>query len=120
MDPGNPNALIQLTEKTFKYKFEATIPEPEVCSDCILARITVINVIAGDYGTYVLRASSEQFAGVQAQSKVRLYGIYIYSSILALKSINLYIIFCVLETPECQQSITNPDNKGCRSPPNII
>jgi hypothetical protein len=74
MDPNNPSALLQLTEKTFKYKFEATIPEPEVCSDCILARITVINVIASDFGTYILRASSEQFAGVMAQGKVKLYG----------------------------------------------
>ena len=74
MDANNPNALIQLTEKTFKYKFEATIPEPEVCTDCILARITVINVIAADFGTYVLRASSEQFAGLMSQGKVRLYG----------------------------------------------
>jgi hypothetical protein len=79
MDRNNPNALIELTEKTFKYKFEATIPEPEVCSDCILARITVINVIAGDYGNYVLRASSEQFAGVMAEGRVRLYGTKAFS-----------------------------------------
>lgn len=67
--------MIPLTEKTFKYKFEATIPEPDVCTDCILARITVINVIAGDYGTYVLRATSEQsdFKDDMSESKVRLY-----------------------------------------------
>ena len=76
MDPSNPNALMQLTEKTFKYKFEATIPEPDVCTDCILARITVINVISSDYGTYVLRASSEQFSRVMGQDKVKLYGKY--------------------------------------------
>lgn len=74
MDPNNPSALVQLTEKTFKYKFEATVPEPEVCTDCILARVTVINVIASDFGTYVLRASSEQFYGLMGQGKVRLYG----------------------------------------------
>lgn len=75
VDPNNPSALIPLTEKTFKYKFEATIPEPDVCTDCILARITVINVIAGDYGTYVLRATSEQsdFKDYMSESKVRLY-----------------------------------------------
>lgn len=96
VDPNNPTALIPLTEKTFKYKFEATIPEPDVCTDCILARITVINVISGDYGTYVLRATSEQSIGYMSEGKVKLY-----------------------QTPECQQSITNPDNKGCRSPPKL-
>lgn len=96
VDPNNPTALIPLTEKTFKYKFEATIPEPDVCTDCILARITVINVISGDYGTYRLRATSEQSKGYMSEGRVRLY-----------------------QTPECQQSITNPDNKGCRSPPKI-
>ena len=67
--------MIPLTEKTFKYKFEATIPEPDVCTDCILARITVINVISGDYGTYRLRATSEQSKGYMAEGRVRLYGI---------------------------------------------
>lgn len=82
VDPNNPSALIPLTEKTFKYKFEATIPEPDVCTDCILARITVINVIAGDYGTYVLRATSEQsdFKDLMSESKVRLYRKLIISS----------------------------------------
>ncbi|RNA03685.1 lachesin [Brachionus plicatilis] len=96
VDPNNPTALIPLTEKSFKYKFEATIPEPDVCTDCILARITVINVISGDYGTYVLRATSESSLGYMSEGRVRLY-----------------------QTPECQQSITNPDNKGCRSPPKL-
>lgn len=96
VDPNNPTALILLTEKTFKYKFEATIPEPDVCTDCILARITVINVISGDYGTYKLKATSEASIGYMSEGKVKLY-----------------------QTPECQQSITNPDNKGCRSPPKI-
>jgi hypothetical protein len=121
MDRNNPNALIELTEKTFKYKFEATIPEPEVCSDCILARITVINVIAGDYGNYVLRASSEQFVGVMAEGRVRLYG----NESKTIKHQSIFVTFIlscflILETPECQQSITNPDNKGCRSPPSIM
>ena len=73
MDARNPNALIMLTEK-YKYKFEATIPEPEVCSDCILARITIVNVIAYDYGNYILRAYSEQFPDVYSQGKIKLYG----------------------------------------------
>lgn len=73
VDPNNPTALIPLTEKTFKYKFEATIPEPDVCTDCILARITVINVISGDYGTYVLRATSESSLGYMSEGRVRLY-----------------------------------------------
>ena len=75
VDPNNPTALIPLTEKTFKYKFEATIPEPDVCTDCILARITVINVISGDYGTYRLRATSEQSKGYMSEGRVRLYRI---------------------------------------------
>lgn len=62
-----------LTEK-YKYKFEATIPEPEVCNDCILARITIVNVIAYDYGNYVLRAYSEEFPGVYAEGRIKLYG----------------------------------------------
>jgi hypothetical protein len=73
VDPNNPSALIPLTEKTFKYKFEATIPEPDVCTDCILARITVINVISGDFGTYVLRATSEQSIGYMSEGRVKLY-----------------------------------------------
>ncbi len=73
MDPNNPTALTPLTEKTFKYKFEATIPEPDVCTDCILARITVINVISGDYGTYILRATSEVSVGYMAEGRVKLY-----------------------------------------------
>ena len=73
VDPNNPTALTLLTEKSFKYKFEATIPEPDVCTDCILARITVINVISGDYGTYVLRASSEQQVGYHSEGRVKLY-----------------------------------------------
>jgi len=74
VDPKNPNALIHLTE-TYKYKFEATIPEPEVCTDCILARITVVNVIASDYGIYLLRASSEEFDSIYADGRIKLYGL---------------------------------------------
>ncbi len=77
MDPRNPDALWPLTEKTFKYKFEATIPEPDVCTDCILARITVINVIASDYGVYVLRATSEQAPGYYNDGHVKLYRKYL-------------------------------------------
>ena len=98
-----------LTEK-YKYKFEATIPEPEVCNDCILARITIVNVIAYDYGNYVLRAYSEEFPGVYAEGRIKLYGKFLENFIILLLGFN----FLLLETPECQQSITNPNNKGCR------
>jgi hypothetical protein len=117
VDPNNPTALIPLTEKTFKYKFEATIPEPDVCTDCILARITVINVISGDYGTYVLRASSEQNQVYMSEGRVRLYRMIFKFYFIFNR--NEFILFFFIETPECQQSITNPDNKGCRSPPKI-
>ncbi len=121
VDPNNPNALVPLTEKTFKYKFEATIPEPDVCTDCILARITVINVISGDFGKYVLRATSESAQGYMSEGRVRLYGIYFsaFTIHFCILNIKYMIFFLLLETPECQQSITNPDNKGCRSPPKI-
>ena len=65
--------MVLLTE-SYKYKFEATIPEPEVCSDCILARITIVNVKSGDYGIYVLRASSEESTDTSSEGRVKLYG----------------------------------------------
>jgi hypothetical protein len=123
MDPRNPDALLPLTEKTFKYKFEATIPEPDVCTDCILARITVINVIAADYGVYVLRATSEQAPGYFHDDHVKLYRKFSFRILFKRMRIGFYCFFPMSlfkETPECQQSITNPDNKGCRSPPTII
>ena len=93
VDPNNPTALIPLTEKSFKYKFEATIPEPDVCTDCILARITVINVISGDYGTYVLKATSEQNVNYMSQDKVRLYR---KQSILFCTQLNCFVVFSVI------------------------
>lgn len=89
--PENPNALIPLTEKTFKYKFEATIPEPDVCTDCILARITVINVISGDYGTYVLRATSEQSVGYMSEGRVKLYRTNNYLNLFSIMILKLII-----------------------------
>ena len=91
--PNNPTALIPLTEKTFKYKFEATIPEPDVCTDCILARITVINVISGDYGTYRLRATSEQSKGYMSEGRVRLYRKLVKHNILIFNSLKKIFIF---------------------------
>jgi hypothetical protein len=91
MDPRNPNALLALTEKTFKYKFEATIPEPDVCTDCILARITVINVIAADFGTYVLRATSEQAPGYFSDGRVKLYRKY---TVLLKGNFSLLVLMC--------------------------
>ncbi len=44
-----------------------------MCTDCILARITVINVISGDYGTYKLRATSEVAVGYMSEDSVKLY-----------------------------------------------
>ena len=90
VDPNNPTALIPLTEKSFKYKFEATIPEPDVCTDCILARITVINVISGDYGTYVLRATSEQSIGYSSEGRVRLYRNFNFFSCIVVLNIKYY------------------------------
>ncbi len=95
MDPRNPDALLPLTEKSFKYKFEATIPEPDVCTDCILARITVINVIASDYGVYVLRATSEQYTGYSYDGRVKLYRKYTRHCFL-FKSIKHYTTFFFL------------------------
>ncbi len=104
LDPKNPSALLPLTEKTFKYKFEATIPEPDVCTDCILARITVINVISGDYGTYVLRASSEQNVEYMSEGRVRLYRTWIiffqavtlFMIVSKFLDANCFILFLIL------------------------
>jgi hypothetical protein len=106
--------LIQLNEN-FKYKFEATLPEPEVCTDCLLARITIVNVIASDYSYYVIRATSEDFNGYSAFGRVKLYGKYLINIVF----IFYFTTFISLETPECQQSITNQNNKGCRNSPKL-
>jgi hypothetical protein len=104
VDPNNPTALIPLTEKTFKYKFEATIPEPDVCTDCILARITVINVISGDYGTYRLRATSEQSKGYMSEGRVRLYRKY---NILFFNSLIMKFYFFSLSFSQKLPNVNN-------------
>jgi len=72
-----------------KYLIEATIPEMSICTDCILSRLTIINVEQADLGHYYINATSPDFPSV--------YG-----------KITLY------QTPDCQQFITHRDNKGCK------
>ncbi|CAF5048766.1 unnamed protein product, partial [Rotaria sp. Silwood1] len=72
-----------------KYFIEATIPEMSICTDCILARLTIINVEQGDLGFYYINVTSPSFPSV--------YG-----------RIELYA------TSDCQQFITHRNNKGCK------
>ncbi|CAF1399454.1 unnamed protein product [Rotaria sordida] len=70
-----------------KYLIEATIPEMSICTDCILSRLTIINVEQADLGNYYINATSPGFLSE--------YG-----------RINLY------QTSDCQQFITHRNNKG--------
>ncbi|CAF0747085.1 unnamed protein product [Didymodactylos carnosus] len=72
-----------------KYRIEAIIPEMSLCTDCILSRLTIINVEAGDYGLYFINATTSGFKTELGQ--VELY-----------------------ETTECQQFITHLGNSGCK------
>ncbi|CAF0798846.1 unnamed protein product [Didymodactylos carnosus] len=58
---------------SYKYKIEATIPEPNVCTDCILSRLTVINVEAGDLGLYVVNATTNDKPYYTAIDTVSIY-----------------------------------------------
>jgi hypothetical protein len=44
-----------------KYLIEATIPEMSICTDCILSRLTIINVEQADLGHYYINATSYGF-----------------------------------------------------------
>lgn len=76
---------------SYKYKIEATIPEPNICTDCILSRLTIINVEASDLGSYVINATTNDKPYRTALDQVFVY-----------------------ETPDCQQFITHRDNIGCK------
>ncbi|CAF1204405.1 unnamed protein product [Adineta steineri] len=76
---------------SYKYKIEATIPEPNICTDCILSRLTIINVEASDLGSYVINATTND-----KPYKTALDQVFVY------------------ETPDCQQFITHRDNIGCK------
>jgi hypothetical protein len=44
-----------------KYLIEATIPEMSTCTDCILSRLTIINVEQADLGHYYINATAPDF-----------------------------------------------------------
>jgi hypothetical protein len=59
---------------SYKYKIEATIPEPNVCTDCILSRLTIINVEASDLGSYIINATTNDKPYRTALDSVFIYG----------------------------------------------
>jgi len=44
-----------------KYLIEATVPEMSICTDCILSRLTIINVEQADLGHYYINATAPDF-----------------------------------------------------------
>ena len=44
-----------------KYLIEATIPEMSICTDCILSRLTIVNVEQADLGNYYINATAPEF-----------------------------------------------------------
>ncbi len=44
-----------------KYLIEATVPEMSICTDCILSRLTIINVEQADLGHYYINATAPHF-----------------------------------------------------------
>ncbi len=91
-----------------KYLIEATIPEMSICTDCILSRLTIINVEPADLGHYYINATSPDFP--PEYGKITLYRKRFFREE---KNKYIYNIFR-LETPDCQQFITHRDNKGCK------
>jgi len=63
---------------SYKYKIEATIPEPNICTDCILSRLTIINVEADDLGSYVINATTNDKPYRTALDSVFVYGKFVY------------------------------------------
>ncbi len=92
---------------SYKYKIEATIPEPNVCTDCILSRLTIINVEASDLGSYIINATTNDKPYRTALDAVFIYGRLNYLSVI-------FLNYFILETPDCQQFITHRDNIGCK------
>jgi hypothetical protein len=92
---------------SYKYKIEATIPEPNSCTDCILSRLTVMNVEASDLGSYVINATTND-----KPYRTALDSVFIYGRLFEKLFIIVYLI--ILETPDCQQFITHRDNIGCK------
>ena len=89
-----------------KYLIEATIPEMSICTDCILSRLTIVNVEQADLGNYYINATAPEFP-----SEFGRITLYRTSRIVA----RLFSSICSrLETPDCQQFITHRDNKGCK------
>jgi len=66
---------------SYKYKIEATIPEPNVCTDCILSRLTVLNVEASDLGSYVINATTNDKPYRTALDQVFIYGRFYFKII---------------------------------------
>lgn len=60
-----------------KYLIEATIPEMSICTDCILSRLTIINVEQADLGHYYINATSPNFP--PEYGKITLYRKYYLS-----------------------------------------
>lgn len=94
---------------SYKYKIEATIPEPNVCTDCILSRLTIINVEASDLGSYVINATTND-----KPYRTALDSVFVYGKVFRLYSVSRMFSCFRSETPDCQQFITHRDNIGCK------
>jgi hypothetical protein len=63
LSAGLPNAKYDADVwNSQKYLIEATIPEMSICTDCILSRLTIINVQQADLGHYYINATSPDFS----------------------------------------------------------
>lgn len=91
-----------------KYLIEATIPEMSICTDCILSRLTIVNVEQADLGNYYINATAPEFPS--EFGRITLYRKFFF----CLDDFVVVLIFFLLETPDCQQFITHRDNKGCK------
>ena len=69
---GHPNAkYMRPIRNSRKYFFEETIPEMSICTDCILSRLTIINVEHNDIGGYYINVTSSGFQSTS--DKIELY-----------------------------------------------
>ena len=69
-DASEPNVESQVNESTSSF-FEETIPEMSICTDCILSRLTIINVEHNDIGGYYINVTSSGFQSTS--DKIELY-----------------------------------------------